>query len=219
MLKEPQYCEGHFQFQGCFYPLESVAKNTFNIEVHTTFEFRKTLIVTAEADDKVVRQQSQDLQGLSGFVAFDLETPFDWSDLCGHRRQEMVPADIDVSICTEAFHFPERQSLEILERDGHNYQMKLAWQIDQEIATAFGWFSFSHIIIYADDKTFGEQRRKLITKFGDEIPEELLAKLDSEIIQSTWEILCDLSPNARSQYADPTLMPGNYCVFRLNDDA
>lgn len=214
MIDESLFKRDHFQYQGKFYPLNP-ERCVFNVQIQTTFGLSKTLIATAEAGDASIKQD--DIGSLSGFVGFDLPVPFDWTTMEGELFSQELDDDDDICIYTGWHQFAVWQSLEILQRVGEKYLMKLAWRMESgETATAFGEFSFFRILLYVDDKVLGERRRQMIAKYeGEEnIPGELLDALDRDIQQSGWEVLCNLAPKARLQFEEPVGMPGNICEFK-----
>ena len=206
----------HFHYRGNYYPLADSHRNIFNLEIKTTFGLRKTIIVSSETDESQLAKS--DLPGLSGFVAFDLEVPFDWQSLTGHQRTADLTSEDDVCICTDYHQFATRQFLDFVQQKENLYRIRTAWileDIPDSPATTDGWYSYQGVTLYVDDKIFGAEHRELIEKYGEtEIPSELTEDLDDRIKAYAWKVLCELSPNAKSQYEQPVVKPGNYCTFK-----
>ena len=214
-IADELYRLGHFQYAGNFYPLAGTDVNYFNIEIHTTFGLRKTIVVTAEASKEGL--SNSELLGLSGFVAFELEVPFDWTDISNRQREDELSSDDDVSICTDYHQFATKQFVKFVERKQNLYRIQAGWVFDEDSkmpATVDGWFSFYAVVLHVEDKIFGEERRSLHKKYGEEVPTELENELDERIKESAWKLLCELSPDAKSHYEDPKVQPGNYCIFK-----
>ncbi len=212
MIDDSSYRRDHFCYKEKFYPLEA-DRTYFSVVIRTTFGLQRTLIASAEADREYLKQHF-DFSRLNGFVAFDLNASFDWMQLPHQSYDGALTDDDDVNIYTEMHEFAERQSLEILDRIDDRYLMKLGWILeDNRVTTAFGTFRFSGITVYANDKIFGARRRKLIEEFGDSIPVGAANQLDSDMCEFAWEQVENIDPQARSQYNDPTVSPGNKVHF------